>query len=332
MTHKFLSTTAILFAIVSLSLCSVSGQQPDAPRWDDPDAIRVSRTKIVIKESDQVEISVDIPGTITKLTPNARGGVVKKGQVVVELDDALVKAQLVELEAKATSTVLIKFAEHALESAELKLKNRQEANKRTLARSGKTLYTPDEMRELELDVVKAQAELDKSHEDQRFAQLAMETKEVELSQFTREATMSGIVTEMHKKSVGSAVRQGDPIMTIVNLDRVTAQCVIDMEFEDRVSIGDTVLIRRTKRSNGRNSALSRSFGNPDDAQLTAVQPQANDLQEVFVGKVSYISPIKVADNSNSFEIEAVIQNKSTGVGKFLLREGSFVEAVVISPR
>ena len=120
-------------------------------------------------------------------------------------------------------------------------------------------------------------------------------------------------------------------MTIVNLDRVTASCVVAMEYEERVSIGDTVLVRRTRATDGQNSA-SRSFGSRDDAKLTGVTPQADIKQETFVGVVTFISPVKLADDTNSFEIEAVVQNKSTGLGKFLLREGSYVEARIIPQR
>lgn len=322
-----LAVGILLSATLAMSSFAVTPQA--VPRWDDPNAIEATRARIEIKDSDTVEISVDIPGTITKLMPQEKGGVVEEGQIVVELDSRLVEAQLQEANFKAESTVLIDFADHALKDAQLKLSTKQETNERNREKRGVDLYTPDEISQLELDVVKARAELAKSNEDKKAAELAKLTKETELAQYTRTATKSGIVTEMHKKSVGSAVRQGDPIMTIVNLDRVTAVCLLDMSYEDRVSIGDTVLIRRTLRSDNGTASATRRSG---DTQLTGVTPQTSKESEVFVGKVTFINPIKSADKDNSFEIEAVVQNKSTGVGKFMLRKGSFVEAVVISPR
>lgn len=328
MRYKTVLTAGILLT-ATLAVSSFAVVPQAAPRWDDPNAIEATRSRIEIKDSDTVEISVDIPGTITKLEPQAKGGVVKEGQVVVELDSRLVEAQLQEANFKAESNVLIDFADHALKDAQLKLSTKQETNERNREKRGVDLYTPDEISQLKLDVVKAQAELAKAKEDKKAAELARDTKEIELAQYTRTATKSGIVTEMHKKSVGSAVRQGDPIMTIVNLDRVTAVCLLDMSYEDRVNIGDTVLIRRTLRSDDNTARYGRGA---DDNQLTAVTPQTSNETEIFVGKVTFINPIKSADKDNSFEIEAVIQNKSTGVGKFMLRKGSFVEAVVISPR
>lgn len=300
--------------------------------WDSPAAIPAKSTRIEIK--DRVEISVDIPGSITTLTPNFRGGVVEKGQLVVELDSKLVKAQLEEARFKASSTVLIDFAEHALADATQNLQSKKARNEQTLANTGREIYTPDEIRELELQVVKATAELKKANQDKREAELALNTKETELEQYSRAANIGGIVTDLHTKSVGSAVRQGDPIMTIVNLEKVIAVLTIDAAHEDRVNIGDKVLVRRGRTSAGdggdplfnRQSSRERA-----SAQLAAVAPKPQTDEEIFVGQIVFIRPVKIADEENSFEVEAVVQNKAVGPGKFLLREGSFVEAVTVSP-
>lgn len=300
--------------------------------WDSPAAIPAKNTRIEIK--DRVEISVDIPGSITTLTPNFRGGVVKEGQLVVELDSKLVKAQLEEARAKANSTVLIDFAEHSLADATHNLKSKKTRNEQTLANTGREIYTPDEIRELELQVVKATAELDKAKEDKKLAELALNTKQTELEQYSRTANFGGIVTDLHTKSVGSAVRQGDPIMTIVNLEEVIAALTIDPAYEDRVNIGDKVLVRRSRTTagDGGDPLFNQSSRERSTAQLAAVAPKPQTDDEIFVGRIVFIRPVKIADEENSFEVEAVVQNKAAGPGKFLLREGSFVEAVVISQK
>lgn len=333
MKNQFVLTSVILLTTAALAPLDSFAQSTGTPRWDDPAAVPVNRARIVIKESAQVEISVAIPGQITKLSPNARGGVVKKGQVVVELDSRLINAQLIRLNRRAESTILVEFANHALKAAEHKLKRKQAANTQARETGLHDIFPPDEVREFELDAVKASAELKKADEDKLLAGLERDEKVEELAQYTVTAPMSGIVTEMHKRSVGSGVRQGDPIMTIVNLDRVTAACVIDIDHEDSVNVGDTVLIRRVKASKtGNRQTAYRSRFDSKEPQLTAVAPQDKQPEESFVGKVTYINPKQIADNTGSFEIEADVQNRSTGLGKFLLRENSKVEAVVIPAR
>jgi len=303
----------------------------ERPKWDSPDAIAAKSTRIEIKDS--VEISVDIPGTIVTLKPNFRGGVVEAGQVVVELDSSVAKAQEAEAQAKAESTVLIDFAKHALADAEQELENKKKRNAESRSKTGRDLYKPEEIRDLELAVVKAKAELAKSKEDKKLAELALATKKTELAQFTRVANLGGIVTDLHKKSVGNSARQGDPIMTIVNLNKVTAALTMDPIYEDQINIGDMVLVRRRASSasdvGGSLFNNQSSRGRSSEARLASVQPPSKADEEVFVGKVIFIRPVKLADEENSFEIEAEVQNKAAGPGKFLLREGSFVEAVVI---
>ena len=220
----------------TLLVLTTDGAQA-ADEFDKPKAIKADEARIEIK--DQVEVSVEIPGTITKLIPNDVGGVVEKGQLVVKLDDELVHAQLAEAEEKAKSEILIKFSEIKLQQAEVELKDKEARNKITPG-----LFSDTEIRRLKLDVEQGKAELQKSKHDKLLAELAAKTKEKELKQFTRHAELSGIVTDLHKKAVGAAVRQGDPIMTIVNLDSVLAVLTVSREFEDRVNVGDKVLIRR----------------------------------------------------------------------------------------
>ncbi len=308
----------------TLLVLTTDGAQA-ADEFDKPKAIKADEARIEIK--DQVEVSVEIPGTITKLIPNDVGGVVEKGQLVVKLDDELVHAQLAEAEEKAKSEILIKFSEIKLQQAEVELKDKEARNKITPG-----LFSDTEIRRLKLDVEQGKAELQKSKHDKLLAELAAKTKEKELKQFTRHAELSGIVTDLHKKAVGAAVRQGDPIMTIVNLDSVLAVLTVSREFEDRVNVGDKVLIRR-RRATGSES-VGGAFSDKTSAEN--VYPRQDEsrgsaLSEVFTGQVTLISPTLKTDLGYSLEIRAIIENRSPQPGKYLLKEGASIDAVILSP-
>ena len=300
-----------------------TGMAQAADEFNNPNNIEVDEARIEIK--DQVEVSVEVPGTITKLAPDNLGGVVEKGQLVVQLDDELVHAQLAELEEKAASEILIKFAEIKLEQAEVELKDKEDRNRMTPG-----LFSDTEIRRLKLDVEQGKAELKKSKHDKLLAELAAKTKEKELKQFTRHAELSGIVTDLHNKAVGAAVRQGDPIMTIVNLDNVMAVLTVSREFEDKVNVGDKVLIRR-RRATG-----SKSGGGALKTSAEKSEPRRNKsppsaVSEVFTGDVTLISPTLKTDLGYSLEIRAIIENRSPQPGKYLLKEGASIDAVILSP-
>ncbi|MCP4786181.1 MAG: HlyD family efflux transporter periplasmic adaptor subunit [Fuerstiella sp.] len=315
-----LSETAVCATLLVLT----TGVAQAADDWNSPHAIKVDEARIEIK--DQVEVSVEVPGTITKLNPDLLGGAVQKGQLVVQLDDELVRAQLAEANEKARTEILIKFAEIKLEEAKVDLKDREDRNK-----IAPGLFSDAEIRKLVLAVEQGNAEVKKSQHDKLLAELAAKTKEKELKQFTRHAELSGIVTDLHKKAVGAAVRQGDPIMTIVNLDYVLAVLQVSSKFEDRVNVGDRVLIRRhrgtgTKSSGG--AFLKTSAENSAPRQDESQQPVSN---VVFTGEVTLISPSLKTDREASLEIRAIIRNQSPRPGVYSLKEGAPVDAVILSP-
>ncbi|MDG1897438.1 MAG: efflux RND transporter periplasmic adaptor subunit [Fuerstiella sp.] len=310
-------------ALYASLLILTTGMARAADEFDDPNNIGVDEARIEIK--DQVEVSVEIPGTITKLIPNNVGGVVEKGQLVIQLDDELVRAQLAETEEKARSEILIKFAEIKLEEAKVDLKDKEDRNKITPG-----LFSDTEIRRLILAVEQGKAELQKSKHDKLLAELAAKTKEKELRQFTRHAELSGIVTDLHKKAVGAAVRQGDPIMTIVNLDYVLAVLQVSSNFEDRVNVGDKVLIRRHRNTGTKSSG--GAFKTPvENSAPRRDEPQQPVSNVIFTGEVTLISPSLKTDKEASLEIRAIIRNQSPRPGVHSLKEGAPVDAVILSP-
>ena len=319
----------VLLLSFSLPAAAAVFQQDGADQtWDSPTAIIPKRMSVEVK--DQVEISADTPGIITYLEPSERGKLVTKGAEVVRLDSSLVEAQLAEANARAESEVLIDYAQKALDAATNKLESKRTRNARSLKETGVTVFSEDEIRQLELETIKAQAELNKAREDQRFAKLNAAIKAVELAKYKISAGAGGIVTDTHKKSVGSAVRQGDPILTIVDLTEVYAKLLVNPADEGRINIGDKVLVRR--RTVAPAPGRSRRISDGNSATKPAVTPAAMKDEQVhtFEGVISHIGKDEFGKD-NLVEVWAVVQNVEVVPGKFLLREGSFIDARILSP-
>ncbi len=325
--------TALTF-LSALLLALPTATAQDASGWDSPSAIRPESARIDVK--DRVEIAADVPGKITLLKADSRGETVTKGDIVVRLDSSLVEAQLKEAEAKAESEVLIQYAKDSLAAAEHKLQRRVDENNRAKDKGIPPTFNEDEIKQLELEVIKAKAELAKSKEDKRFAGLARDTKEVELAQYVIKAEIGGIVTDTHKRAVGSAVRQGDPILTVVNLQEVFAILTVDPRHEDRINIGDKVLVRRSysaspARDNGGTGGgfLRAPKAEEGSATPTSLPAPRQEIDvRTFIGEVTYIGPSQ-ANADNFMEIEAVVKNELAGPGKFWLREGANIQAVIV---
>lgn len=300
---------------------ATSSAQSDL-NWDAPKAISASATDVKIK--DQVDVTVQIPGKVNQLNPSFVGGRVKKNDLVISLIADTVTAELAELDLQANSSVLVEYAQTKLDVAEKKLKDKTAKNVDSMKKYDQPVYTAEEIQLLELEVLEAKAELAKSKQDKVAAGLKYKTKQTEVKQYTVYAPIDGVVTNLHSKANGSGVRQGDPIMTIVNLAEVTAKLKIARQYESVVTIGDKVIVRRTggtqqPASSGLGGVIKTSTPDPADPRQ-----QADEI--LFEGEVVFIVPDQEA---HAFlEVEAIVQNKFVN-RKYLLRQGSEVEAKII---
>jgi hypothetical protein len=121
------------------------------------------------------------------------------------------------------------------------------------------------------------------------------------------------------------VRQGDPILTVVNRRQLYARLAVKPQDESRINIGDKVLVRReTAESVNRAGTV---FGTD---QTTAVQqqPDSSPPRRTFTGVVSHIGGAEF-DSQNTVYVWAVIDNVEVAPGRYLLREGSRIDARVL---
>ncbi|MEP3477867.1 MAG: HlyD family efflux transporter periplasmic adaptor subunit, partial [Fuerstiella sp.] len=287
-----------------------------------PSAISAAATDVKIK--DQVDVTVEIPGKVNQLNPSFVGGRVEKDDLVISLISDTVEAELAELELQALSEVLVEYAKAKLAVAEKKLTDKEAQNKKSMDEFDQPVYTAEEIDLLKLEVLEAKAELAKSNQDKEAAKLKFKTKQTEVKQYTVFAPIDGVVTNLHSKANGSGVRQGDPIMTIVNLAEVTAKLKIARKHESTVTIGDKVLVRRT--GGVQQAAPSGLGGVIKTSQPNPAEPVIEADEILFEGEIVFIIPDQ--ETHAFLEVEAVVQNKFVN-RKYLLRQGTEVEAKII---
>lgn len=327
MSHS--TTLPLAAAILSALIAPAFAQQDPAELWNSENAIEADPAKIEIR--DQVRIAAEVPGRIILLDPAHVGDTVKAGQVVVKLDDSVQQAELLELELKAEDVAAIEAAEDEKEIAGIELEDKKERNRQV-----PNAFTKTEIRRLELDFKRAGSKLKKALHDRKVALQAVETKKVQLQQYTVTTSMGGKVESLNFHSIGSSVRQGDPIMEIVNLDKVTAILTVDQTEYDNVQVGDTVLLRQDTSPVGGNDDGGASSGGlfsaaPGESRtrLSAIRPAVPADTITFVGKVTHFANDAKNDNENSLQVVAVVDNQMSGPEKHILRQGVRVKAKII---
>jgi len=287
----------------------------------------------------QVPISTEVTGKLKSVSPSEEGQYVKEGDLLITVEDNLIRKEVAEAQKKAESKVEIEFAIVALEKAEVDLKQRTEANKDPKYKS----FNANEIRQTELEVKKAEASLAKSREDKEVLGLNLETKVAQLAQYEVRAPFDGLVTKVHRWP-GQSVRPGDPVLTITDMSVLRAVLTIDYKRRSEVFVGDPVEIRidTTGRSvpaeDRRFDATERTTDNDNSSGLFdrsgpyASQPafSAPDQDEVFTGTIRFIDPTsKEAQALVTLSVHVDVPNRQDKYGRYLLQEGLPIKAIII---
>ena len=322
--------------IAASLVCAVCAISP--PTAESQERVPVSKGAIRILK--QVPLSSEIPGHLIFVNPTEEGQLVRRGDIVIRLNDDLIAAQHVLAQRKAASEVEIKFAEVALDKATVDLEVQLEANSLSPG-----TYTESEIRQSKLEVKKAEAQLEKSREDKIILELEAQAKGVELKQYEVKSPIDGVVTEVHRWP-GEAVRQGDPVLTITDLTVVRAVLDVDYGYRDLVSVGDTVEVIATGRPMATPaedtseqptrpagtsilSDFNGSTGKEDSGSIQRPAAAGRIAGERFTGTVTYISTKLTPGASRQLEVYVNVPNRQDSQGRFLLLEGVGVQAWIL---
>jgi len=295
----------------------------------------------------QVPIGAEVAGALVVVNPTEEGVFVKKSELLLKLNDSVILAEVERARKQSTLVTEIEFAEVALETALENQKQKQMAN---MKRPG--AFTPSEMRQVDLEVRKGEAQLSKAKEDRVLHELDLKIKEAQLNQYSVFAPFDGFVTKVLKYP-GQNVRPGDPVLTLTDMSELRASVKVHFKHRDQLYIGDEVEIRVDTQSKGAaaprqasktepESDLGAIFGGaekggpraePGFAPEPAVQ--ATQLgEEVFRGKIMVIDPKVEPDSTQTLMIRlgVTVPNRQDKYGRFMLQEGMPVKAVILSAK
>lgn len=213
------------------------------------------------------------PG-IVEAVLDEEGVVVQKDQEVARLKDGVTRATLAKEQEKARNDVQIRFAQKSSEVADKELEISASANKRLPG------TVPEvEMQKLYLASEKARLQIEQAQFEMKIAVLTVNENEETLKTHQVVAPFSGTVSKIHRKR-GEAVKQGDPILEIVNADIVKIEGFVTAAESYRIRPGDKV-----------------------EAEVKLALPEAGGT---FPGVVKFIEPR--VDVGGRVKIVAEVQN------------------------
>jgi WD40 repeat protein/biotin carboxyl carrier protein len=229
-------------------------------RLFDPVTVNVA-TVTVIRE---VEISSRLDGQLEKIFVNL-GQPVRRGELLALLEDSLAQHAVALQQIKAESQQAVKAAEAAYNAAEEIVRRDQQAG---LA----VTETEKLMHRYQRD--KAFFDWNKAKEDQRYAERELRKVQRELELHEIRSRFSGHVMKVNKQE-GEAVKQGEPIFRIANLDRLRVEGTVEAHSANLIVPGMRALIeleypsRSIKELRGHTGTVTGLAVTPDGRYLVS---------------------------------------------------------------
>lgn len=185
----------------------------------------------IIEARQTVDIRSPVDGLIESLGAQ-RGEVVKKGQILVQLESGPERAALAIAKSKAESTGPLRAAEAKLDLAQKKERRAEE-----LARQN--FISPNALEEARTERTLAESELKVARENQKLAELDVTRSAELLNMRTLRSPITGVVVDRFQKQGEFATTNvKDPIMRLAEIDPLNVEVILPARLFGEVKRGD----------------------------------------------------------------------------------------------
>ena len=284
-----MKNASISYLGLLMLLTATSGADDTPARSANPRKVRLEKCRITL--IDHVTLASDRTGILSNVEFK-EGDSVTRGIQVASIADEVAKATLSVAEKKATNEVEVNFAKVARDAAEKEVERLETANKNPAGVKSVSLLEVDKAR---LAADKAKLTIEQAEHDLEVDKLERDVKAAELKTFSVLAEFDGVVTRVFKKK-GEAVRQGDPVVEIVNTDKV--------RIEGRVKLAD---LRFAKK------------GAKAIVRLSVEEMDLPEEKEVFEGRITFVDLVSDPVDKST-RVYAEVQNRDN-----ILRAGLMAE-------
>lgn len=183
--------------------------------------------------AEEVEVSAAAEGVLTEVSVR-EGKLVERGQVLLRVDDRSAKlardqakARLDRADAEARSDVPIRQAEKARELAQSEHQRAVEID-----RVSPASVSDRELARLRIAAEAAALDVERAEQDRQLARLELRRAEADFLAAEKDLTdcvavspIAGLVVQRHKQR-GEWVARGEPVVTVVSVDRLRAEALV----------------------------------------------------------------------------------------------------------
>ncbi len=185
---------------------------------------------------DRRTVAAGRGGILASVTPE-EGIIVKAGQQVAKVKDEVAAAQFATADKQATNDIEIRFGQKSAEVAQVEWMQSVKSNSLVPGTVGEI-----ELRRLKLAFERAELQIENARKEHEVAGLKRDEAGELLQTHVVESPIDGMVTKVHKRT-GEAVREGDAIIDVVNMDRVRVSGYVPFKDVNRIRLGDKVVVK-----------------------------------------------------------------------------------------
>ncbi|WP_437203698.1 efflux RND transporter periplasmic adaptor subunit [Planctomicrobium sp. SH664] len=186
---------------------------------------------------EKVTFSTDRTGVL--LTVREEGETVKPQEIVIRLKDEVPVAQLAVATAKAESDADIHAAVKAAEAARVEAEAARDANRKSPANS--PAFPLIQVQKLQLNAEAADLKIEQAKTEKRVNELMRDQAAAELATFRIHSGIGGMVTHAYKRP-GEGVQQGEPVLQVVNTDRLRVEGYVNDVDVFQLKVGQPVTV------------------------------------------------------------------------------------------
>jgi HlyD family secretion protein len=188
-----------------------------------------------------VKLSAYVPGEVKTLAVE-EGDAVRKGQFLLQIDDAQYRAQVREASAAlAGARSNLRLAEASLEQSESLLRRRE-------ALFEKNLVSPEELDQSRTQVSTDRARVDANREDAKRAEALLQVAQDNLRKTRFDSPIAGRVTQLNIEQgeivvTGTMNNPGTVILTVADLSRMKVEADVDETDVGSIYLGQPAKVK-----------------------------------------------------------------------------------------
>lgn len=227
------STVKTLLAVMSAIVCMASNHLVTKAA-DTPGNIVVPNCQLSVM--DTVTIASERVGKLTKV--NAKlGQNVDVNELLIQLDDSVVRATLTTAEKQAADDIELRYAQKSSELSRLEYVRAKKLNQEIPG------AVPDnEIQRLKLSAEKSLLQIEQAALQLELSRSRVDEIRSNLASYTIRSPMRGVVVKRHKNP-GESVQSGEAILDIVGNDRYRIEGMLPLRHAWSVKSGDAIRVK-----------------------------------------------------------------------------------------